>query len=142
MYGYIYTIINKVNGKTYIGQHTSNKYWYEDKYMGSGKNLFCAYNKYGKENFEKYLTTVQHIFEQYLCPSGFSSRDPTHCIMTIRFGTSPFDLRSFPFVGPFTPVIRPSSDWVITSSYRVYPYSGRFSMSKSLWPVATTIEPT
>lgn len=39
MYGYIYLIINKVNGKTYIGQHKSNKYWYEDKYMGSGKNL-------------------------------------------------------------------------------------------------------
>ena len=55
MYGYIYLIINKVNGKTYIGQHKSNKYWYEDKYMGTGKNLFCAYNKYGKENFEKYL---------------------------------------------------------------------------------------
>lgn len=49
MYGYIYLIINKVNGKTYIGQHKSNKYWYEDRYMGSGKNLFCAYNKYGKE---------------------------------------------------------------------------------------------
>lgn len=34
---YIYLIVNKVNGKTYVGQRESSKQWYEDKYMGSGK---------------------------------------------------------------------------------------------------------
>ena len=52
---YIYLIINKVNGKTYIGQHKSSKEWYEDKYMGSGKLLKKAKIKYGIENFEKFL---------------------------------------------------------------------------------------
>jgi hypothetical protein len=55
MYGYIYLIINKVNGKTYIGQHKSSKEWYEDTYMGSGKRLYSAKKHYGIENFEKFL---------------------------------------------------------------------------------------
>ena len=36
---YIYLIVNKVNGKTYVGQHKSSKEWYNDGYMGSGKLL-------------------------------------------------------------------------------------------------------
>lgn len=50
----IYRITNKINGKTYIGQH---KYSDEKnpmgKYWGSGKALHRAYEKYGKENFER-----------------------------------------------------------------------------------------
>ena len=54
--GYIYLIINKVNGKTYIGQKKLySKSWDKDGYMGSGKHLKCAQNKYGIENFEKFL---------------------------------------------------------------------------------------
>lgn len=49
----IYRITNKINGKTYIGQH---KYTNEanpmGKYKGSGKLLHLAYKKYGEENFE------------------------------------------------------------------------------------------
>jgi group I intron endonuclease len=49
---YIYRITNKLNGKTYIGQH---KCWRNkiDKYFGSGNLIIKAINKYGKENFEK-----------------------------------------------------------------------------------------
>lgn len=50
MYGYIYLILNKVNGKTYIGQHKSSKEWFEDNYMGSGKNIRRAQNHKGKNN--------------------------------------------------------------------------------------------
>ena len=57
MYGYIYLIVNNVNGKTYIGKHKSSKLWNEDKYMGSGTLLYKAYEKYGIENFEKFLIT-------------------------------------------------------------------------------------
>lgn len=39
MYGYIYMIMNKINGKTYVGQRKSTKLYYDDKYMGSGKYL-------------------------------------------------------------------------------------------------------
>lgn len=55
MYGYIYLIINKVNGKTYIGKHKSSKICNEDNYMGSGTHLHRAQKKYGIENFEKFF---------------------------------------------------------------------------------------
>lgn len=49
----IYIITNKVNGKTYIGQH---KYSDESnpmgRYKGSGVLLHKAYKKYGIKNFE------------------------------------------------------------------------------------------
>lgn len=48
---YIYRITNKVNGKTYIGQHKYKDL--NDNYKGSGKLLWRAYRKYGFENFEK-----------------------------------------------------------------------------------------
>ena len=60
---YIYLIVNKVNGKTYVGQHkSSSKEWYEDKYMGSGKLLKKAKQKYGIENFEKFL--IQYCYSK------------------------------------------------------------------------------
>lgn len=59
---YIYLIANKINGKTYVGQRKSDKEWYEDKYMGSGKLLHRAKQKYGEENFEKFL--IQHCYSK------------------------------------------------------------------------------
>ena len=50
MYGYIYKTTNKLNNKIYIGQKKSNIFL-ENKYLGSGKYLKHAINKYGAENF-------------------------------------------------------------------------------------------
>lgn len=57
---YIYLIANKANGKTYVGQRKSSKEWYEDKYMGSG--VLLAKQKYGIENFEKFL--IQYCYSK------------------------------------------------------------------------------
>lgn len=51
MYGYIYEITNLINGKKYIGQKTSSKFL-GNRYLGSGKQIHDAVNKYGKENFK------------------------------------------------------------------------------------------
>ena len=49
MSGYVYKIVNRINGKWYIGSHDgSNK-----NYMGSGIALRAAIEKHGIENFEK-----------------------------------------------------------------------------------------
>ena len=52
---YIYCIKNLVNGKTYIGQRTlaKGRTFETDTYKGSGRLLWQAYEKYGKENFER-----------------------------------------------------------------------------------------
>lgn len=50
MYGYIYLTENLINHKKYIGKKSSKKFLGTD-YLGSGKILKEAVNKYGKENF-------------------------------------------------------------------------------------------
>lgn len=53
IYYCIYRITNKINNKSYIGQH---KYTDESnpmgKYKGSGKRIKLAYKKYGEANFD------------------------------------------------------------------------------------------
>lgn len=55
-YGFIYMTRNKINGKLYIGQHkrTMDITDIDDSwYLGSGKLLKKAIQKYGEENFER-----------------------------------------------------------------------------------------
>lgn len=47
---FLYKTTNLVNGKIYVGKHITKKL--NDGYIGSGKLLKRAINKYGKENFK------------------------------------------------------------------------------------------
>ena len=49
-YHYIYKTTCKVNGKYYVGMHSTDNL--DDGYIGSGKRLWNSIRKHGNENFE------------------------------------------------------------------------------------------
>ncbi len=52
-YGFVYMTENLINGKKYIGQRKYTDGW--EEYLGSGKLLKLAIDKYGRENFQKVI---------------------------------------------------------------------------------------
>ena len=65
---YIYEIKNKVNGNTYIGQHTlrEGRTFETDVYYGSGVLINRAQRKYGLENFEKTIIISGHFSKEQI----------------------------------------------------------------------------
>ena len=61
-YHYLYKITNLINNKFYYGIHSTNNL--NDGYMGSGKGLHRAYNKYDIENFKKEILEFRNTREE------------------------------------------------------------------------------
>lgn len=64
MYYIIYETINLINGKSYIGYHSTKNL--DDEYLGSGTALKLAIEKYGKENFARNILYVFPTKEEAL----------------------------------------------------------------------------
>jgi hypothetical protein len=61
-YGFIYITTNMINGKRYIGQRKFYRNWNE--YLGSGKLIKRAIEKYGKQNFNRTIVAIAFSEEQ------------------------------------------------------------------------------
>ena len=82
-YNYIYLITNKINGKIYIGKHSTDNL--NDGYMGSGLIIKRAIAKDGKDNFTKeYLAfcdsedTLNYL-EKFYIKKLYGSTDLFEC---------------------------------------------------------------
>jgi rubrerythrin len=82
MFFIIYKTTNKINGKMYIGKHQTSIL--NDGYLGSGKLLKQAINKYGVENFDREILFTfeneqdMNAKEAELVTEGFCRRDDVY----------------------------------------------------------------
>jgi len=85
MYYTVYKTTNLITGKIYVGVHRTKNV--EDSYLGSGKILKLAINKYGIENFKKIILfkydnkKEAYKKEKEIVNEKFINRDDTYNIM-------------------------------------------------------------
>jgi len=71
-YNFVYVTTNLVNGKQYVGDHSTDNLK-RDNYLGSGNLIIAAKKKYGRKNFKReileFFDTKQDAFniqEKYI----------------------------------------------------------------------------
>lgn len=77
MFFFIYQTTNLINGKIYIGQHSTKKI--NDGYLGSGYRLKQAIKKYGRKNFKREIL--------HFCQSHEELNDLERFIVDAKFVT-------------------------------------------------------
>lgn len=93
MHYYLYEIRNILNDKIYVGVHKTKNL--DDGYMGSGKVIRRAIEKYGVENFTKVIletfedATSMYAREKEVVTDEFLAREDTYNLR--RGGTGGFD---------------------------------------------------
>ena len=93
MFYYLYEIKNLVNSKIYVGVHKTRNM--NDGYMGSGKVIRSAIEKYGIENFQKVILETfndekdMYAREKEIVNEDFLSRKDVYNLR--RGGTGGFD---------------------------------------------------
>jgi len=93
MFYYLYEVKNKINGKIYVGVHKTDDM--NDGYMGSGKVIKRAIEKYGIDNFEKTILETfdceekMFLREKEFVDEEFLSRDDVYNLR--RGGMGGFD---------------------------------------------------
>jgi group I intron endonuclease len=68
-YHFTYQTKNLINGKTYIGVHSTNNVY--DSYLGSGDKLFYSIKKYGRHNFKREILDFFDTKEEALAEEEF-----------------------------------------------------------------------
>ena len=82
MFYYLYEIKNLVNSKIYVGVHKTRNM--NDGYMGSGKVIRSAIEKYGIENFQKVIletfgdTKAMYAREKEVVTEEFLAREDVY----------------------------------------------------------------
>lgn len=62
MFHFVYLTANQVNGKIYIGVHSTDNV--DDGYLGTGRIFKLAKKKYGKENFHRTILAFHETRDQ------------------------------------------------------------------------------
>lgn len=121
MHYFIYQTTNTVNGKIYVGVHQTEDL--NDGYLGSGKYLWRAIRKHGKNAFTRTVLesfanrTDAEVREAQIVNADFIARDDTYN-MAIGGSGGSIDINRKPFTRKHTPESKQKMSRALTGKKR------------------------